>query len=147
MIKNYFKIAWRNLFRNKGFSLTNLLGLTIGISCTMLIVLWVQDELTYDKFHANYNNIYQVMANRDFKNQVFTDESMVLPFASSIEKGISQVKHAVATTHRQPHILAYGNTKLKKEGYTVTGFGDLGILGFKKSQNLKIPNSKISIYV
>jgi len=68
MLKNYFKIAWRNLFRNKGFSLTNILGLIIGITCTILIFLWVQDELTYDKFHANYKNIYQVIANRDFNN-------------------------------------------------------------------------------
>ena len=120
MIKNYFKIAWRNLFRNKGFSATNLLGLTIGITCTMLISLWVQDELTYDKFHSNYNSIYKLYANRDFNNQLFTDENMVLPLASTIEKSIPQVEHAVVTTHRQPHILKYGDIKLKKEGYTVS---------------------------
>jgi hypothetical protein len=66
MLKNYFKIAWRNLFRNKGFSITNILGLTIGIACTLLIFLWVKDELAYDKFHTNYNNIYQVIAHRNF---------------------------------------------------------------------------------
>jgi len=120
MIKNYLKIAWRNLFRNKGFSATNLLGLTIGITCTILISLWVKDELTYDKFHSNYSSIYKIYANRDFNNQMFTDENMVLPLASSIEKNISQVKHAVVTTHRQPHILTYGDAKLKKEGYTVS---------------------------
>ena len=120
MIKNYLKIAWRNLFRNKGFSATNLLGLTIGITCTILISLWVKDELTYDKFHANYNSIYKIYANRDFNNQVFTDQNMVLPLASTIEKQIPQIKSAVVTTHRQPHILAYGENKLKKEGYTVS---------------------------
>ena len=120
MIKNYFKIAWKNLFRNKGFSATNLLGLTIGITCTILISLWVKDELTYDKFHANYNSVYKIYANRDFNNQVFTDENMVLPLASTIEKQIPQIKSAVVTTHRQPHILTYGENKLKKEGYTVS---------------------------
>ncbi len=120
MIKNYFKIAWRNLFRNKGFSATNLLGLTIGITCTILISLWVKDELTYNKFHSNYNSIYQVYANRDFNNQVFTDENMVLPLASTIEKAIPQIKNAVVTTHSQPHIFAYGDKKLKKEGRTVS---------------------------
>ena len=119
MIKNYLKIAWRNLFRNKGFSATNLLGLTIGITCTILISLWVKDELTYNKFHSNYNSIYKIFANRDFNNQVFTDQNMVLPLASTIEKAIPQIKHAVVTTHRQPHILAYGDKKIKKEGYTV----------------------------
>ena len=119
MIKNYLKIAWRNLFRNKGFSATNLLGLTIGITCTILISLWVKDELTYDKFHTNYSSIYKIIANRDFNNQIFTDQNMVLPLASTIEKAIPQIKHAVVTTHRQPHILAYGDKKIKKEGYTV----------------------------
>jgi putative ABC transport system permease protein len=120
MIKNYFKIAWRNLFRNKGFSLTNILGLSIGMVCTILILLWVQDELTYNKFHANYNTIYHVMAHRDFNNQVFTDENMVLPLAKSVETGAPQVKAAVVTTHRQPYILSYGEAKLKKMGYTVS---------------------------
>lgn len=120
MIKNYFKIAWRNLFRNKGFSMANLLGLTIGMTCAILILLWVKDELTYNKSQKNYNDIYQVMAHRDFNNQIFTDESMVLPLAQSIEKNITQVKYAVATTHQQPRNVAYGEVKLKKVGYTVS---------------------------
>jgi predicted permease len=119
MIKNYLKIAWRNLFRNKGFSATNLLGLTIGITCTILISLWVKDELTYDKFHANYNSIYKLYANRDFNNQMFTDENMVLPLASTIKNAIPQIEKAAVTTHRNPRILKYGENKLKKEGYTV----------------------------
>jgi putative ABC transport system permease protein len=120
MIKNYFKIARRNIFRNKGFSVTNILGLSIGMGCTILILLWVQDELTYNKFHANYKNIYQVMANRDFNNQVFTDENMVMPLAPALEKGSPQIKNAVVTTHQQSHILTYGEAKLKKQGYTVS---------------------------
>ncbi|MGN6530121.1 MAG: ABC transporter permease, partial [Ginsengibacter sp.] len=120
MFKNYFKIAWRNLFRNKGFSITNLLGLTIGITCTMLILIWVHDELNYDKFHSNYNNIYKIIANRKFDNQIFTDENMILPLASSIEKQMPQVKYAVVTTHQQPRVLTYGDLKLKKQGFTVS---------------------------
>ena len=70
MFNNYFKIAWRNLTRNKAFSFTNLLGLTIGITCTILILLWVQNELSWDKFQPNYNTTYEVMANRNFNGQV-----------------------------------------------------------------------------
>jgi ABC-type antimicrobial peptide transport system permease subunit len=120
MFENYFKIAWRNLFRNKGFSLTNLLGLTIGITCTILIFLWVQDELAYNKFHANYNEIYKIKANRDFNNQVFTDDNMVLPLAKTVKEKLPQIKSAVVTTHGGSHILAYGDAKLKKQGYTVS---------------------------
>jgi putative ABC transport system permease protein len=120
MLKNYFKIAWRNLFRNKSFSFTNVLGLTIGITCTILILLWVQDEVGYNRFHSNYSTIYKVMATRNFNNQIFTDENMVLPLARSIETDVPQVKQAVVTTHRYPTILTYGDTKLKKQGYTVS---------------------------
>ena len=120
MIRNFLKIAWRNLFRNKGFSATNLLGLTIGITCTILISLWVKDELTYDKFHTNHSSIYKIFANRDFNNQMFTDENMVLPLASTIEKSVPQVRQAVVTTHRQPHVLKYKDKMLKKNGYTVS---------------------------
>jgi len=120
MFKNYFKIAWRNLFRNKGFSLTNLLGLTIGITCTILIFLWVRDELAYNKFHANYDSIYKIKANRDFNNQVFTDDNMVLPLAKTLKEKLPQIKNAVVTTHGGSHILTYGDAKLKKQGYTVS---------------------------
>jgi len=120
MIKNYLKIAWRNLFKNKGFSITNILGLTIGITSTIMIFLWVQDELAYDKFHNNYNNIYQVIAHRNFNNQIFTDRNMVMPLAKSLKDVSPQIKNAVVTTHEQPHILTYGDAKLKKQGYTVS---------------------------
>lgn len=120
MFRNYFKIAWRNLLRNKGFSLINLLGLTIGITCTIFIALWVQDELAYNKFQSNYKTIYKIMAHRDFNNQVFTDENMVLPLAKTIKEKLPQVKNAVVTTHEQSHVLSYGDNTLKKVGYTVS---------------------------
>lgn len=147
MFRNYFKIAWRNLFRNKGFSLTNILGLTIGMVCTILIFLWVEDELTYDKFHSNYNNIYQVIANRDFNNQVFTDRSMVLPLASELENSSPQIKHAVVTTYQQQRVLTYGKDKIKKQGYVVSDhFFDILSWKFIKGNAitaLKEPNSII----
>jgi putative ABC transport system permease protein len=120
MITNYFKIAWRNLFRNKGFTITNILGLTIGITCTMLILLWVQDELAYNKFQDNYDTVYKVMANRNFNNEITTDENMVLPLAQALEKEVPEVKKAVITTFSESHILSYGETRLKQNGYTVS---------------------------
>lgn len=120
MIKNYFKIAWRNLTRNKGFALTNILGLTIGMICTIFIFLWVKDEISYDKFHQNHDNIYQVMATRDFKPTIFTDPNMALPLAKGIEGGNPQVLRAVVTTHQESHLVEYNNTKLKKNTYQVS---------------------------
>ncbi len=121
MIKNYFKIAFRNLTATKGFTLTNILGLVIGMTCTMLILLWVQHELAYDKFHKNYRNIYQVMANRHFNNDVLTDNSMVFPLAPALAAGYPQIENAVVTSAQEPHVLSIGDKKLKKNGYTVGG--------------------------
>ena len=61
MIKNYFKTAWRNLIKDKQFSLLNLLGLSTGLACTLLIWLWLSDEMSVDKFNANDSRLYQVM--------------------------------------------------------------------------------------
>jgi putative ABC transport system permease protein len=61
MFKNYFTIAWRNLSRNKIYSLINIAGLSIGLACAMLIILYVKDEVSYDRFHKNANNIYRIV--------------------------------------------------------------------------------------
>jgi putative ABC transport system permease protein len=60
MFSNYIKIAWRNLLRNKSFSVINILGLTIGLACSLLILLWVQDERSVDNFHANGDRLYLI---------------------------------------------------------------------------------------
>src|SRR5215204_5121694 len=65
MIKNYLKIAWRNLRKNKVFSLINILGLTIGITVCMMIFLFIMNEFSFDNFHTNGKNIYRVMRSYD----------------------------------------------------------------------------------
>lgn len=65
MLKNYLKTAWRNLVRNKAFSAINIMGLALGMACSLLIILWVQDEKNVDGFHANGKQLYQVYE-RDF---------------------------------------------------------------------------------
>lgn len=60
MLKNYLKIAFRNAIRHKAFALINLFGLTIGMTCSILILLWVRNELSYDKFHTNAGQIYRI---------------------------------------------------------------------------------------
>ena len=77
MIKNYFKIAWRNLVRYKSFSLINIFGLAIGITCCLLVSLFIMDELSYDKYHKDAGNIYRVV--KDFVN----DDGSRLPDATT----------------------------------------------------------------
>src|SRR6187549_949348 len=66
MFKNYFKTAWRNLWKNKTFSFINIIGLTIGLTSFLLIALYIFDELTFDRFHANANNIYRIVENKTY---------------------------------------------------------------------------------
>jgi len=121
MFKNYVKTAKRNLLHNKAFSFINLLGLTTGMACSILILFWVWDEVNYDKFHKAYSDIYTVIANRNFNNRVFTDYNMVLPLAAELEKSSPQIVNAVVVTQNYDLVLQHGETKLKKYGYTVSG--------------------------
>ncbi|HEY2727488.1 MAG TPA: ABC transporter permease, partial [Parafilimonas sp.] len=62
MFKNYFKTAFRNLTRNKIYSFINIAGLSLGLACAMLIMLYVKDEVSFDRFHKNVNNIYRIVS-------------------------------------------------------------------------------------
>src|SRR5450432_1711915 len=95
MIKNFFKIAYRNIFRNKGFSIINISGLAIGMASAMLILLWVQNEISYDRFHAKTDRIYKVY-NRDKVNgQLETLEQTPTAMASSLKQDFPEVEDAV----------------------------------------------------
>ncbi len=100
--------------------MTNLVGLSLGCTCTIFILLWVYDELTYDKFHENYRDIYQVMAHRDYNNQIFTDKNMVFPLAATLEQELPEVEKAVMTSYAESHVLGFGDTKQRKDGMTVS---------------------------
>ena len=77
MIKNYFKIALRYLWKNKAFSFINIFGLAAGITCSLLIFLFVKDELSYDRFHKDPGNLYRVV--KDFVN----DDGSKIPDATT----------------------------------------------------------------
>ena len=66
MFKNYFRVAWRNLWRNKTYSFLNIFGLAIGIACAGSIFLWVEDELNWDKFNVKKDNLYFVRENQKY---------------------------------------------------------------------------------
>ena len=70
MIKNYFKIAWRNLIKNKAHSSINIVGLSVGMAVAMIIGLWIWDELSYDKDNPNYEKIAQVMQHNTINGEM-----------------------------------------------------------------------------
>ncbi|HEY0653783.1 MAG TPA: ABC transporter permease [Chryseosolibacter sp.] len=86
MLKNYFKIAWRNLYKNKVYSFINIGGLAVGMGVAILIALWVFDELSYDTYHANYDRIAQVMQHQTYNSEIGTQEANPAQMAEAIRE-------------------------------------------------------------
>jgi len=119
MLKNYLKIAFRNLKKDKQFTLLNVVGLSAGIACALLIFLWVQDELSYDKFFANNNRIYQVMEHRkNSGSQSLSDESSgLVSDALKVQDGAVEYAAAVAPADWFPKsTLTVGDKNIKASG-------------------------------
>src|ERR1700748_2553089 len=73
MLKTYFKLAYRNLIRDKAYSIINISGLAIGLASSILILLWVQNELSYDKFHKNAGQIYRIAGDTIYLTCIFME--------------------------------------------------------------------------
>jgi putative ABC transport system permease protein len=118
MFKNYFKIAFRNLWRNKRFSLINIFGLATGMACSLLIFLFVRDELSYDRFNKDAGNIYRVV--KDFVN----DDGSRLPDATTppalAPAMQSEIPEVASVTRVFPnwggnYLINYGDKKFTEE--------------------------------
>lgn len=94
MITNYLKIAWRTLVRNKRFSLINIFGLTLGITCSILILLWVQDERRIDAFHKNGPDLYQVYERNYYDGKVEAGYATQGLLADDLKRVIPEVRYA-----------------------------------------------------
>jgi putative ABC transport system permease protein len=91
MFKNYFKIALRNIYRQKGYSIINISGLSIGIACSILIMLWVQNELSYDKFHKKAGQIHQVYLTIKIDKKAETVEKTSAPLAVDLKNEFPEI--------------------------------------------------------
>src|SRR6266498_2870091 len=102
MLKNYFKIAWRNLVRNKAFSAINILGLALGMACSLLIMLWIQDERSVDAFHANGKYLYQVYERQYYDGKVEASYPTQGLLADELKRIIPEVQYASSLEHASP---------------------------------------------
>lgn len=117
MLKNYLKIAWRNLVRSKGYSVINIGGLAVGMAVAILIGLWIYDELAYDKFHKNYERIAQVMQQQTFNGYRSTGEAIPMPLVTELKnKYGSNFKHLVMSSWQGDRILSFNNKAISIEG-------------------------------
>jgi putative ABC transport system permease protein len=117
MIRNYFKIAIRNLARNKAYSLINIGGLAVGLAVAMLIGLWVFDELSYNHYHKNYDRIAQVTQKMNFNGEISTNVGVPSPLGNKLRTVYgSDFTYVVRSTENASHVLALGNRQLTKSG-------------------------------
>ncbi|WP_456461961.1 ABC transporter permease [Reichenbachiella sp.] len=117
MLKNFLKITLRNLFKNKLYSAINIMGLSIGIVCSILIWLWVSDELSFDKFIPKYKNLHQVWVHATFDNKINTWQSIPLPTYEAMKTAHSSVVNSVVTGWGGDRLLTVDDTRLLKRGY------------------------------
>jgi putative ABC transport system permease protein len=94
MLKNYFKTAWRNLVRNKAFSVINIAGLALGMACSLLIIMWVNDEKSVDGFHKNGKHLFQVYETNFYDGKIDASYPTQGLLAEELKKVIPEVKYA-----------------------------------------------------
>ena len=117
MIKNFFKIAWRNLGKSKGYSAINIGGLAVGMAVSMLIGLWIYDELSFDHYHKNHSRVGQVFTTQTFNDETETDRSIVVPLGNALRTGYaSDFKKVALSSWNTSHILSVGETKVSQTG-------------------------------
>jgi len=119
MLKNYFKIAFRNLLRNKGFSAINILGLSIGMASAILILLWIQNEISFDRFHAKSDRLYQVLGNDIVDGKISTGTSTPEILAPGLKNDIPEIEQVSRISWDQDYLLSVGDKSLKAKGNLV----------------------------
>jgi putative ABC transport system permease protein len=118
MVKNYFKIAWRNLVRNKAFSTINILGLALGMACSLLIMLWVQDEYSVDGFHTSCKQLYQVYERQYYDGKVEATYHTQGLLAGELKRVIPEVQYASSLEQNSPYPYTFeaGDKSIKLNG-------------------------------
>jgi putative ABC transport system permease protein len=117
MFKNYLKIAWRNLWNNKGYSFINIGGLALGMAVTLIIGLWVQDELSYNNYFPNKEKIAQIFQSQTFNGNTGTGPAIPRPLEKALRDGYKDnFKHLIMASWTNDSYLKYGEKSLSRPG-------------------------------
>jgi len=121
MLRNYLKMAWRSFVLNKAFSVINIVGLTIGLACSLMILLWVWDELSIDNFHKNGDRLYVVYERQTISGKVYAGYNTPGLLAAELKRTIPEIEYASAFAWIKdtPDRLVFraGDKMLKFDGY------------------------------
>jgi predicted permease len=116
MIKNYLKIAWRNLIKNKAHTFINIAGLSVGLACSLLILLWVQNELSIDAYHKNGDRLYSVYERQYYDNKVHGQYGTPGVLADELKKQIPEIEAASNLIYGDEYTFQVGDKILKMNG-------------------------------
>jgi putative ABC transport system permease protein len=117
MIRNYFKITVRRLFRQKTYSITNILGLTVGLTASFLIFLWLMDEISVDRFHDKTDRIYKVMINDIYADgRMETYQAPTVMIGEALRKEIPEIDEVVQTSWNEDMLVKSGDKKFMETG-------------------------------
>jgi putative ABC transport system permease protein len=119
MFKNYLKTAFRSLGKNKAYGLLNITGLAIGITCAALIFLWVEDELTYNHYFSNRDNLYKIKDRQTYDGTTFTFDATPGPLAAGIKAEIPGIKNTARTTWGNRILFSLDDKTIYEQGLYV----------------------------
>lgn len=115
MFKNYFKITWRNLMKNKGFTAINIAGLAVGMASAALILFWVQNEVSYDRFHEKEDRLYTMYNRSRFDGKLWSWNTTPEPMSKSLKHDYPQVDQATRVTDAN-FLFTVGEKRLNIQG-------------------------------
>ena len=130
MIRNYLKQTWRSLVKNKTCSFLNIIGLAVGLTCFSLIALWVNDELSYDKFNTNYDRIVRLTGIE--KREAGISESAVssAPMAKALKNDYAEIENTVRFDMRE-EIIEHNGQQILEPGILITDPSIFRIFSYK----------------
>ncbi len=117
MFRNYFILALRNLRNNRLYSFLNIAGLAVGLAAGILVLLWVADELRYNKFHTNLPNIHVILQNQTQGGVTYTFEALPGPLAAALRAEIPEVKRAFRFSWPGQNLLTFGEKSTYERGF------------------------------
>ncbi|RRA99964.1 ABC transporter permease [Larkinella rosea] len=120
MLRNYIKIAWRSLLKNRLYSFINIFGLALGMSCSLLIGLWVNDELSYDRFLPHLDDIYFVRTNSVSEGKTYTGTLTPGPVVGALKRDVPEVQYATKVQFPEEKLVKVGEKSTKEKGFFAT---------------------------
>jgi putative ABC transport system permease protein len=117
MFKNLFKIALRNILKDKVYSTINILGLTIGITCSLFLFMYILDELSYDRYNKNADNIYRIVSNIKEPDNAFTWAVAQIPLAEELRNNYPEVENAVRFFNTSRTLYKNGDKQFYEEDF------------------------------